>query len=57
MPNSKSSDDENDGVKVKVIPTPGQWYGMTFQEDMSVVQEALKSMTDVGLYPSPLCGN
>ena len=22
MPNSKSSDDENDGVKVKVIPTP-----------------------------------
>lgn len=54
MPNSKSSDDENDGVKVKVIPTPGQWYGMTFQEDVPVVQGAQKSMTEQGMYSSPL---
>ena len=30
---------------------------MTFQEDVPMVQEALKSMTEQGLYPSPLCGN
>ena len=44
----------DDGVKVKVIPTPGQWYGMTFQEDVPVVQEALKQMAEKGLYPEPL---
>ena len=54
MQNSKGSDDENDGVKVKVIPTPGQWYGMTFREDVPVVQGTLKSMTEQGMYSSPL---
>lgn len=44
----------DDGVKVKVIPTPGQWYGMTFQEDVPAVQEALKQMAEKGLYPEPL---
>ena len=44
-------------AKVKVLPTPGQWYGMTFQEDVPVVQGALKNMAEARLYPSPLCGN
>lgn len=44
----------DDGVRVKVIPTPGQWYGMTFQEDVPVVQEALKQMAEEGRYPLPL---
>jgi NDP-sugar pyrophosphorylase family protein len=45
-----------DGVKVKVIPTPGNWYGMTFAEDMPIVQKALAEMTEQGLYPAPLFG-
>lgn len=42
------------GVRVKVVPINGQWFGMTYSADTPMVQEALKQMTQEGLYPEPL---
>ncbi len=41
-------------AKVKVTPTPDRWYGVTYREDRPLVVEALKRMTEAGVYPSPL---
>lgn len=35
----------------KVLSTSAQWYGVTYKEDKPVVVEALKRMTDEGIYP------
>lgn len=43
-----------DGVQVKVIPTPCQWFGMTFVEEVPMVSQALAQMMHDGLYPTPL---
>ena len=42
------------GVRVKVFPTPDQWFGMTFSEDLPGVRNAMQKMTDEGKYPTPL---
>lgn len=44
----------NSGVSVKVLTTSGHWFGMTFAEDIPMVKQKLKDMTDTGEYPSPL---
>ena len=41
-------------VRIRVLPTTSQWFGMTFAEDMPGVREAFARMTAEGLYPSPL---
>lgn len=41
-------------VRVKVLPTPSRWFGMTFSEDTPVVREALAQMAADGIYPDPL---
>lgn len=43
-----------DGVCVKVLPTDGQWFGMTFAEDTPMVRQRLQTMTEEGKYPTPL---
>lgn len=42
------------GVRVKVLPTPSKWFGMTFSEETPMVREALEKMTREGVYPAPL---
>lgn len=44
----------SDGVKVKVLPTPSKWFGMTFSEETPMVCQALEQMTQAGTYPTPL---
>ncbi len=39
---------------VQVLPCSEQWYGMTYQEDLPGVIEALKTMREQGLYPERL---
>ncbi len=39
---------------VKVIPTPSQWFGVTYQEDAPTVRASLKRLIDAGVYPSNL---
>jgi len=39
-----------------VLPTPAQWFGVTYQEDKPRVQAALRALADSGNYPAPLWG-
>ena len=41
--------------KVKVLPTSGHWYGMTFQTDVPVVKEAFLKMIQKKQYPFSMC--
>ena len=39
---------------MKVLTSPDKWYGVTYAADKPVVVEALKKMTQEGLYPEKL---
>lgn len=41
-------------ARVHVAATPDRWYGVTYRDDRPGVIEALRGMTDAGLYPRPL---
>jgi NDP-sugar pyrophosphorylase family protein len=41
-------------ASVKVLGSTAEWFGVTYKEDRSYVVERLKSLTDKGVYPSPL---
>lgn len=43
-------------ARVRVLPTPDPWFGVTYQEDKPRVVKALREMTERGEYPSPLWG-
>ncbi len=45
---------EANNIKMKVIPTNAKWYGVTYKEDTPIVREALKEMTEKGIYPDKL---
>lgn len=45
---------EDKMVKVKVLKTPCQWYGMTYHADKSVVKNAITRMKKDGIYPQHL---
>ena len=36
--------------KVKVLDTDEKWYGITYKEDLPLIQSAIRKMTDAGLY-------
>lgn len=39
---------------VSVLPTEESWFGVTYKEDRDAVSEALKRLTDQGVYPADL---
>jgi hypothetical protein len=41
-------------IKVKVLPSDDQWFGITYQEDREKVVAELKQMKKNGLYPFDL---
>lgn len=41
-------------VGVRVLPTSGKWFGMTYAEDTPSVRQALADMTAAGAYPREL---
>ena len=43
---------KNGKATAQVLQTSAQWYGVTYQEDKPVVVEALRRMTEDGLYPA-----
>lgn len=43
---------QNGQATAKVLQTSAQWYGVTYKEDKPVVVEALRRMTEAGLYPA-----
>jgi NDP-sugar pyrophosphorylase family protein len=38
-------------VRVRVIPTPAKWHGVTYKEDAEALRAALAEMYEAGLYP------
>ena len=45
---------EEGRVAVQVETSQDQWFGMTYQEDVPAVKEALRQMVDAGIYPESL---
>ena len=43
---------QNGQATAKVLHTSAQWYGVTYKEDKPVVVDALRRMTEAGLYPA-----
>ncbi len=47
---------EKGKARVKVLPTPDRWYGVTYPADRPFVQAAVRQMVSEGLYPENLWG-
>ena len=45
---------EEGRVGVQVETSQDQWFGMTYQEDVPAVKEAIRGMVDAGIYPESL---
>ena len=43
---------QNGQATAKVLQTSAQWYGVTYKEDKPIVVDALRRMTEAGLYPA-----
>lgn len=43
---------QNGQATAKVLQTSAQWYGVTYKEDKPIVVNALRRMTEAGLYPA-----
>ena len=41
-------------ARVKVLPTPAQWFGVTYREDRAVVMESIRALIRGGEYPERL---
>ena len=41
-------------VTVKVLETPDKWYGVTYKADKGTVAQAMREMTEKGIYKTPL---
>lgn len=38
-------------LEIDVLPSSGQWFGITYREDRAYVAQALKALHDSGVYP------
>ena len=45
---------KNGSAKVDVLETKDTWFGVTYQEDKETVMNAVKDLTDAGVYPQGL---
>ena len=43
-----------DKAQVTVLSSADKWYGVTYKEDKETVVNAVREMTEVGVYPAPL---
>ena len=41
-------------ARVKVLPTPCHWFGVTYREDRPVVTESIRALIRAGEYPERL---
>ena len=41
-------------ISVRVLETPDQWLGVTYQEDKPAVAAAFERLTQAGVYRTPL---
>ena len=43
-----------DKAQVTVLSSADKWYGVTYKEDKETVVNAVREMTEAGVYPAPL---
>ncbi len=43
-------------AKMKVLPTPASWFGVTYKEDLQLAKDEMKKLAQDGTYPTPLWG-
>lgn len=49
------SDMVKDGdIKIKILESDGEWFGLTYKEDGPIVREKLRKLVDDGIYPEKL---
>ena len=41
-------------IRVKVMESTDQWFGVTYREDKAAVADAMKSLVEKGVYPEKL---
>jgi NDP-sugar pyrophosphorylase family protein len=41
-------------IQLKVMESRDKWYGVTYQEDKEIVQQAFRNLIDAGIYPEQL---
>jgi hypothetical protein len=47
---------KNNGLKIKVLSSPSQWFGVTYKDDKPHVQAKFKKLIENGVYPENLWG-
>ncbi len=45
---------QDGSAAVQVLSTDGRWFGVTYKEDLPVVQNAIRALHDKGVYSEPL---
>ncbi|MFM6975578.1 MAG: NDP-sugar synthase [Sphingobacteriaceae bacterium] len=43
-------------ARFKVIPTESKWFGVTYKEDKTIVQQSIDQLVNSGIYPTELWG-
>lgn len=54
LPNAVFQSMNEEGKKVQVLTTPDKWFGVTYREDLPIIQNAIEEMKDKGIYPKYL---
>ena len=56
LPELVDSQIQQGGLRVSVLSSAGQWFGMTYREDREAVAQALRRLHESGEYPESLRG-
>ena len=56
LPTAVNSLIQEKRARVKVLPTPCHWFGVTYREDRPVVVESIRALVRAGEYPQRLWG-
>ena len=54
LPSIVNQELENGGISVRVLDSGEQWFGMTYQEDRTVVKACIRERIGQGIYPEKL---
>ncbi|MCX6926725.1 MAG: nucleotidyltransferase, partial [Verrucomicrobia bacterium] len=54
LPTAVNTQIQEGRARVKVLPTPSHWFGVTYREDRAVVVESIRALIRAGQYPERL---
>ena len=54
LPEMVDSQLQAGGLRVSLLSSAGQWFGMTYREDREAVAQALRRLHERGEYPESL---